>query len=125
MTALRTLEPLKTISAPESLSHHLHLAGRSIGIVECAVCGKCVSESSVIDDPVAPWNHQFAVRRRMFCDHCNHIQFWMQLSASDGQLYPGPPLDGPGYLKKRDAIASFLRRYPHAAGIEQSAPRPV
>ena len=48
--------------------------------VECGVCEKIFCAAAVTNGRINfdPITFRFSRSRRLYCDHCNHIQHWIQ-----------------------------------------------
>ena len=107
--------PMKTVDPAEAV------AQPSGGRCQCGGCAKTYQAGAVVTDDRG-WDdeHQcFSVMRRLYCDHCDHIQVWMEALNRDGEL-SGMVLSGPGYQRGRRDIERFLREHPEATGVVQS-----
>jgi hypothetical protein len=60
----------------------------------------------------------YAIERRLYCDHCNHLVVALQATDACG-IDKGPLLSRATFRDAR-AIEKFLREHPQAAGVEQS-----
>jgi hypothetical protein len=103
---LRTIEPADASAAPT--------AARA----ECPTCGKVFCETAIVSDapfysePFGTW----ALTRKLFCDHCDHLIVWQQTCRPDGSER-GPVVCGPSLLREPRAIDRFLAAHPEGAGV--------
>jgi len=111
--------PLSTVEPADYQANHSNL---SEGRVECGRCGKTYCASAVVNDPPQffPDHKVFGQFRRLFCDHCQQVQCWIQSCDSQGFRFP-TILAGPSYLRGRKYVDRFLSKHPHASGVAQSA----
>ncbi len=113
----------------------------SSGRVQCGRCGKVFCAGAVVTGnyEMVGGHRQFiegkfecseehgdlVAQRRLFCDHCHHIQSWLEFVQAD-PLHPdrgnltGQIAGGPGYIRDKRQIDRFLREFPAAAGVEQT-----
>ena len=118
---MTTLTPLTTVEFAD------HAQGRpSQRTIECALCGKPVFEAAVVTGKLECDESgnlgipgQWYRSRHLYCDRCDHVMFWLQVSGSDGCLY-NVPYVGPAYIRDRRFINAFLHAHPDAAGVIQT-----
>lgn len=124
---MKTTRAQRRYCEPETVEPQDCRARHSAARVECGTCGKTFSDAAVVTDAVPEWSEPdqcFTVLRRLFCDHCVHLQHWTQSCKS--LAAPGPILlddvvvSGPGYVRDPKKINGFLQRHPQAAGVSQS-----
>ena len=86
--------------------------------VECGKCGKSVFITAVVNGKIVrdPLTLLYSRSRRMFCDHCDHVQHWIQRCEADGTLI-NEIISKPAYYQSSTLINRFLREHPEAAGV--------
>jgi hypothetical protein len=116
MSALHTPHPaaLRTVNAVECCQQ-----ARTRETVQCGVCQKSFSGAAVINGPIEIDFHKrtYFQLRTLFCNHCDHLQQWRQITTQEGVLTPDLLDATPGYNKSPHAIERFLRLHPEAAGV--------
>ena len=94
--------------------------------VVCDKCGKTYCEGAVV---AAPTNDPDLYARfgshtalmTLYCDHCNHLQRWLQPCDAQGNLYQPPlELDLPSFITDARLVNKFLALHPQAAGVAQA-----
>ena len=89
---------------------------------ECPVCQKAFRGGSIVTDKAVEFDPAIGSHfrlRKLFCDHCTHIVYWLQACTADGRLVP-QLLGGPGFYRSPARIEKFLAEHPEAAGVEQN-----
>lgn len=94
--------------------------------IPCAKCEKPVFESAVVTGPLqhddlgaGGIENQWFRHRWLYCDHCNHIQHWLQAADADGNLFNSIYV-GPGFIRNQKNIDQMLAEHPEARGVEQT-----
>lgn len=115
------LAPVETVSHEEHCNDYAADATVRDGVgASCPVCDTRRSEASIVTDP-GEWNPAhgcFASTRRFFCDHCHAVVTWVEQRDHAGDL-TGLVLSGPGLVRSRRYVESFLRQHPQATGVLQ------
>jgi len=114
----RRLDPVADRDHAEMGGLRLATADR----INCAICEKLFVGSVVITgepEPAAPRAGGYFIQCQIYCDHCNHVQTWLQACDADGSIHSGRPLSGPGFIKDPKSVARFLRAHPEASGVSQ------
>lgn len=111
--------PLKIVD----FADHRQARG-SMEHAECPHCEKVFAGASVVtSEPEAtlfpsPISRHFVVYRTIYCDHCDCLVIWKQMSNIDGSRL-GEKLGDYGTIRGRRVIDRFLKKHPEAAGVLQ------
>lgn len=86
----------------------------------CKVCestftgGQIVSHRPVWDQRERTWS----ALRQVYCPHCGHVQNWIESCRADGTC-TGVVISGPGFIRGRKSVETFLSKHPEATGVLQ------
>ena len=80
---------------------------------ECCGCGGVFPASHIVTEPSAFNVHldEQTVERKLYCDHCGHVQKWVELATPMGRP-TGVVVQAPERMKG-EAVGDFLRRHGH------------
>ncbi len=107
--------PLETCDRSEIEEDHRRASSERV----YCTCSKVFAGGAILTDPpFIDEDGEWTVRRTCYCDHCNHLLMWFELSDSDGR--PQGLVKGElAIVPSRIAVEYFLRKHPWAAGILQ------
>jgi hypothetical protein len=86
----------------------------------CKVCQSTFTGGQIVNGKPS-WRAQdqtWCALRQVYCPHCGHVQNWLEACRADG-VFTGMVLSGPGFLRGKTSVESFLRRHAHATGVLQ------
>lgn len=104
----RRLAPLSTVEAIDCVAPPSY--------PDCAECGKKIAQGQIVNDMPEFGPVGWAVVRRAYCDHCNHVQTWTEVSTAKGTP-TGDVFGKPEHDKNPRRVEQFLSSFPQARGV--------
>lgn len=134
--------PRRRLVAPSTVEHVECVAPPSDKRVQCIECG-CTHNAGQVIRNAYPWLQLVArdtpevaahlaraedlakrsqityAHRSLYCDHCNMIQTWSEITNMLG-LLSGHVMQMPVIVRTTKHIESFLDQFPEARGVQQT-----